>query len=489
MKQNRIRASRQMATLAIAAIFAVSAVHAAAVQAELRSAAAILPNPSPGAVAPTAPAGGVVIGAQTWVCDASQGFAPVVATQQGALDPVLAIGVSGSLKLPISATTVPATCGQAALGSNGVVYVTQGVVDTKNTPSSARGILRLALDPGTGAFAGPSTYIATTAGLDGNQPTAVAVGPDGNLYVGFLKNGNVKRVLSPGSGTTQIVQSVGNTPQGHPARGFAFIGADLYIASIDSLSVIRNATSGACTGGCNATPIADGFSGVAHVGITSDGINSVFFSVAGDPQIQGSSQVWRYTASTGNFALVSQGGADHQGANATNFSFVAAKTNLLALDSGGNLWIGDDTSNAATVGAGRLWTISSVSLSTIPGGSTVGGTNTQAILNVLRGPWLFSLGNALFTPTFDANGTFTATIASPTGTPIGTDAGTWVLTPPNVVSVFTNPQGHLTFTDNAGVVLLSADVLLLNLDELASLTQATGSLNPVVEWVALKTTL
>ena len=253
--------------------------------------------------------------------------------------------------------------------------------------------------------------------------------------------------------------------------------------------MIRNATSGACTGGCNATPIADGFSGVAHVGITSDGINSVFFSVAGDPQIQGSSQVWRYTASTGNFALVSQGGADHQGANATNFSFVAAKTNLLALDSGGNLWIGDDTSNAATVGAGRLWTISSLSLSTIPGGSTVGGTNTQAILNVLRGPWLFSLGNALFTPTFNANGTFTATIASPTGTPIGTDAGTWVLTPPNVVSVFTNPQGHLTFTDNAGVVLLSADVLLINFDELGALTQATGSLNPVVEWVALKTTL
>ena len=52
---------------------------AAGLQAELRSAAAILPAAIPGAVAPTAPAGGVAIGAQPWTCDARQGFAPVVA--------------------------------------------------------------------------------------------------------------------------------------------------------------------------------------------------------------------------------------------------------------------------------------------------------------------------------------------------------------------------------------------------------------------------
>ena len=152
----------------------------------------------------------------------------------------------GGIKLPISATTVPATCGQVA-ATNGTVYITQAVVDTKNTPSTARGILRTSLDP-TGALNGMSNYIATTAGLDGNQPTAAAIGPDGNLYVGFLKNGNVKRILNPGSGTTQVVQSVSNTPQGHPARAVAFVGNDLFITSVDSLSVIINATSTTCTG-------------------------------------------------------------------------------------------------------------------------------------------------------------------------------------------------------------------------------------------------
>jgi hypothetical protein len=195
---------------------------AAGLQAELRSAAAILPENIPGAVTPTAPAGGVAAGAQAWACDAKQGFAPIVAVENGVLNPLLAIGTAGGVKLPISPTTVPATCGQSA-SQGGAVYITQGVVDTQVTPSTARGVLRTILDPNSGVIVGPSTYIATTAGLDGNQPTAAAIGPDGNVYVGFLKSGNVKRILNPGVGSTQVVQSVGNTPQGHPARAFASV--------------------------------------------------------------------------------------------------------------------------------------------------------------------------------------------------------------------------------------------------------------------------
>jgi hypothetical protein len=395
------------------------------------------------------------------------------------LDPLLAIATSG-VKLPIAPTTVPATCGQAALQNGGTVYVTQGVVDTRNTSSIARGVLRTVLDPNTGALVGPSTYIATTAGLDGNQPTAAAMGPDGNLYVGFLKNGNVKRVLTPGVGATQVVISVGNTPQGHAARAFAFVGNDLYIASVDALSVIHNATSAACTGGCNATPISDGFTGVVHSGVTSDGVDAVYFAVAGSPSIPGSSQVWRYTPSTGIFNFVSQGGADRNGANASNFSFAAGKTNLLALDAGGNLWIGDDTSNATVLGAGRLWSIPAVALASLTGGSTVGGTNIQAIFNVLRGPWFGALGLTQFVPTFNADGTFTATITSPAGV-ITTDAGTWTLTPPTVVQPFANPQGRLTFTNTQGVVLFSDDILLLTVDRFATLTTGTGSLGAPFE--------
>jgi hypothetical protein len=327
----------------------------------------------------------------------------------------------------------------------------------------------------------PSAYIATTAGLDGSQPTAAAIGPDGNLYVGFLKSGNVKRILTPWAGTTQVIQSVGSTPQGHPARAFAFVGNDLYIASVDAFSVIHNATATACTGGCNAVVIADGFSGVAHTGLTSDGVDTLYLAVAGSSQIPGSSQVWRYSVSTGLFTFVAEGGADRNGANASNFSFVATKTNLLTLDAGGNLWIGDDPSGGAAIGAGRLWTVSAASLATLTGGNTIAGTNVQAIFNVLHGPWLVNFfsgppsnATTTFVPTFNADGTFTATITTAAG--VTTDQGTWQLTPPNTVQFFANPQAHLTITDSQGVVLFSNDILLLTVDTFTSVTTGTGSL-------------
>jgi hypothetical protein len=444
----------------VLALSCASTASANGVLAELRSSAAVLPALPAGTAVPTAPAGALVFGAQPWITDAAQGFTPVVAVESGVADPLLAVSTAG-LHLPISPTTVPATCGQIAYDGKGNVYITQGVVDTKVTPSVSRGILRVAVDPGTGAWIGPATYIATTAGLDGDQPTGAAIGPDGNLYVVFLKSGNLKRVLNPAVGTVQVVQSVGSTPNGHPARALAFLGNDLYIGSVDAFSVIHNATSVTCQGGCNAAVISDGFPGIPHVGVASDGVGSIYFAVSTY------NQVWRYTPATGLYAFIAQGGADRNANNASNFSFVGAKCNLLAMDAGGNLWVGDDTSNATAVGAGRLWTISASALAGITGGNFTAGTDTQAILNTLHGPWESLVANTVLIATFNVDGTFTATMQPPSGGPITTDAGTWTLAPPVVLKAFANPQGHLSLIDSAGVEFLSGDVLQITLDQLA----------------------
>jgi hypothetical protein len=232
-------------------------------------------------------------------------------------------------------------------------------VDTKVTPSVARGVLRVPVN--SAGVTASAAYIATTAGLDGDQPTSAAIGPDGNLYVAFLKSGNIKRVVGPGSGSTQVVQSIGGTPNGHPGRALAFMGNDLWIGSVDALSVIPNATNPSCQGG-----------------------------------------------------------------------------------------------------------------------SSVAGTKIQAIFNALHGPWIVSLFSiqtditTQFVPTFNADGTFTATLT--TSASMSTDASVWQLTPPNVVQPFGNPQAHLTLADAQGVVLFSNDILLLNVDRFASETQGTGSL-------------
>ncbi len=470
---------RNAAILAVGIMFGgvCATAQAAGLQAELRSSSALIPAGTAGAVAPTAPAGAIVAGTQAWACDAAQGFRPIVPIDN-TTDPILAIGTASRFKLPISPTTTPATCGQTAMASNGTAYITQAVVDTTVTPSSSRGVLRAVIDPTTGTLAGPTAYIATTAGLDGNQPTAVALGPDGSLYVGFLKSGDVKKIINPGVGTTQIVQKIGSTPSGHPARAFTFVGNDLYIASIDAFSVIKNATSASCTGGCNATVIFDGFSGVVHTGITSDSVGNVYFAVAGT--FSGGSQVWRYVPSTQLYTFVSLGGADRNGADASNFTFAAGKTNMLAMDANGNLWIGDDASNATVQGAGRVWTVSANALATLTRGNFTAGTNVQTIFNDLRGPWFLGFTTNNFTITFFADGTFTS---------VGpVDSGTWTIGPPNVVQSFGNPQCHLTFTDAQGVVLFSADFIMLNLDQIAALQPWVSNLGTPISGVMLKQT-
>ena len=487
MKSPHCKSLSASLTMALATIFLISGSKAqtTGLKADLRSSSAVLTPPVAGGVLPTALAGGVVVGTQTWVCDASVGFAPVNATETGVADPFLAVGVIGAIKLPVSPTTVPATCGQSAAASDGFTYVTQGVVDTRNTPSTARGVLRVALDPTTGLSQGVEDYIATTAGLDGNQPTAVAMGPDGNLYVGFLKNGNVKRIINPGSGITQVVQSVGNTPQGHPARAFAFVGNALFIASVDAFSVILNATSASCTGGCNAVALTDGFPGVVHSGMTSNGTDAVYFSVAAP--FTGGNQVWRYSLSTGLYTFVSQGGVDKNGANASNFSFDSAKTNLLALDPSGNLWIGDDTSGTGATGAGRLWSIGAAALAGLPAGSQTAGTDLAAILNVLHGPWQVGIiNNREFVVNFNTDGTFTATFSPTNSGPVAATSGTWTLTPPLTPPQFSNPRGRLTLIGSDGTVLISGDYYLVNADLLGTDGPVSGSLGAFLNpWVKL----
>jgi hypothetical protein len=431
------------------------------VQAELRTAASLVPA----GFAPSAPAGGATVGTQPYICDAADGVAPLIA-MDASLDPVLEVGSAG-LHLPILGNFAPASCGQIAYDGNANLYIAQGVL-ASNTAAAAAGILRQGVDPATGALTGSAAVIAANSGLGGNQPTALAIGPDGNLYFGNLKNGDIKRIINPGTGTTQVVQSVGRTPNGRPMRSMAFWGADLYLGSSDSLSVITGATNPLCTGGCNAAVISDGFSGVPHVGMAADG-TSVFFAVSGS-----ANQVWRYTPTTLQFALVASGGADAAGGNASSFSFVDAKTNQLDLDASGNLWIGDDTSKGAAFNAGRVWMISSAILATTAGGQR--RVDPIIIADLVNATWDALVGSTITATTINADGTFTITLQPPGGA-ITTDAGTWTLTPPLVPKALGNPQAHLTLVDAAGTMLLDGDILLINRDQFAMMPAHTTIIN------------
>ncbi len=109
--------------------------------------------------------------------------------------------------------------------------------------------------------------------------------------------------------------------------------------------------------------------------------------------------------------------------------------------------------------------------------SSTGLSGAQIIANVLHGPWEALVVNTIFTPTFNADHTFTATIHSSAGA-ITTDSGTWTLGPILAPNGFANPQAHLSLTDSLGNDLLSGDALLLNPDQLLFLS-ATTTLEPI----------
>ena len=311
--------------------------------------------------APHTPAGMVIIGANVWVGDEAQGLRHYIPVDPNNVDPIntgqMMFDTNTEWSMGGGTACIPwCSVGQVAQDGSTRAYVAS-YDHAKGQPGQVGGpgVWMVQFQSAFGnfsPFAGLSP-VAAGLGLSGDQPTAVALGPDGKLYVGFLKNGNIKRVTNPSvlnpSSQNQTVESVGGTPNGRPMRAMAFVEADLYVATDQGLAVVRNA--GAClgnAGGCgNAVPVQDGFIGATHVGLASDGVSKLYFSVNG-------AGVFRYTPVDRRVAPVSSG-----------FAFVGGHTNTLTLDGFGNLWIGDDTTDGTLNFTGRLWRVSAASLASI----------------------------------------------------------------------------------------------------------------------------
>ena len=311
---------------------------------------AISEAPAGNLFAPHTPSGMVIIGNNVWVGDEAQGlrhYLPVDPTNANPIN-------TGQLQFDTSTnwslgggTLCSPWCGvgQAAQDGSTRSYVTS-YDHTKGQPGffGGGGVWMVGFQGQFGnfsPFAGVS-QVAPFAGLAGDLPTSTALGPDGKLYVGFLKNGTIKRVVNPAAinptSANQSVESVGGSPSGRPILSMAFLGADLYIGTDQGLSVVRNAT--ACignAGGCgNAVQRLPG----ATVAVTTDSVGKLYFSS------NAAGTVYRYTPADGRVIPV-----------ATGFLFVGGHTNTLTLDGFGNLWIGDDTTDGTVNFTGRLWRV------------------------------------------------------------------------------------------------------------------------------------
>ena len=345
-------------TIGVAWVLLASAQAGAQVVADLVAGPEI---PAGSLFAPHTPSGMIIIAPNLWVGDEAQGLRHYVPVDPANTDPIntgqLMFDVNTEWSMGGGACVPWCSVGQAAQDGTTRAYV--AVYDhQKGQPFQVGGpgVWKVEFQSVFGPFspfAGLSP-VAANLGLAGDQPTAVALGPDGKLYVGFLKNGNIKRVTNPSvlnpTSQNQTVESVGSTPNGRTMRAMAFLGADLYVATDQGLAVIHNV--GACignSGGCgNAVPVQDGFTGATHVGIATDGAGKVYFSV------NGAGAVYRYTPADQRVVPVS-----------TGFAFVGGHTNTLTLDGFGSLWIGDDPTDGLFNFSGRLWRIPAARLASI----------------------------------------------------------------------------------------------------------------------------
>ena len=346
-------------TLAIGIVAALwaSALASAQITADLVTAAGI---PAGFNFAPHTPGGMMIIGTNIWVGDEVQGLHHYIPVDPANTDPMN----TGQYKFDINTEwsigggglCIPwCSVGQVVQDGSSITYVA-AYDHAKGQPFQVGGpgVWRLEIQSPLGQFSpfNGASPVAAGLGLSGDQPTAIALGPDTKLYVGFLKNGNIKRVTNPSQSNptqqNQTVESVGGTPNGRPMRAMAFLGADLYVATDQGLGVVHNA--GAClnnTNGCgNAVIVQDGFVGANHVGLTTDGSSKVYFSVG--------AAVYRYTPADKRVVPISSG-----------FAFVGGHTNTLQIDGFGNLWIGDDTSDGALNFTGRLWRVPAASLAAV----------------------------------------------------------------------------------------------------------------------------
>ena len=304
-----------------------------------------------------------------WVADSSSGICRV--------DPDLDSPgpyALNSAACPFSATKV--TGGAMAFDSeNNFLYF----VDNR---SATRGVFRITYlpggDGGNGSFDFSSTFsmggntttdtfpTQTGCPFPGNNPqlpNSAALDPQGNLWVGFGRSGEIIRFNNPSAmaasnfGTcASFIQIVAATPDNRLSNGLAWIGHDLWSADGKNPFFIRNADTSCLVGPNAACTTKSG----------THALNSITTAtvVMGDQIYPATNGNNLYFALPGNIVWVGNvaGGPTGQTLastymNTAQLASIPANIRALALDATdpANLVIyaGDDPSGIGTIGAGR----------------------------------------------------------------------------------------------------------------------------------------
>lgn len=205
---------------------------------------------------------------------------------------------------------------------------------------------------GTGAGATSGCGIATA------QPTATSIGPDGNLYVGFKRNGNIMRIISPLTNPLPCtnVQPTVITTADRLTSQMAWVGHSMFLND-SRVPLVVNFADQCFTPqngivACSAQSIA-----LAMAGPTTVVSDQTAGQLNGADVYFGGITVTAITGLTQNPFIGLTGGTTQLNFGGTSFSTIGA----LVLDSSDPtnnvLYVGDDPTAGSIAGSGRWWQV------------------------------------------------------------------------------------------------------------------------------------
>ena len=248
-----------------------------------------------------------------------------------------------------------------------------GYVYVPDNSTKSLGVWRLFFNPFTETVSNPVLLGGGQLGVVNGvavKPTATAIGPDGNLYVGAIKDGTIWRVTNPtGSPAAQTVQAIGTTSDGKGLNGglvfanglpspFPGIPGDeakaLYLGEGNALTKIG--TPLACNGACVAAaviapppPQPGAPIPFAPVALASNGADVVYIG-SDNPHLGPQSTIYSYSVSANTLATYATGGIGLDG-KFTPFMLLHG----VSLNPVGGLFATDDPSPGALPGQARVW--------------------------------------------------------------------------------------------------------------------------------------
>lgn len=167
----------------------------------------------------TQPGGMNWIATHAWLSDASQGFCRVDPSSPGVA------ALSNCFK-----PTPSFVAGQASFDSvRNLIYVADAA-------TASSGIYRVSYVPAT-----ESLGASANLGNGNLTPTAVAVSPDGSLFIAGRSNGNINKITTP-STTPSAPVRIATTSNGLGVRSMVFVANDLYLAETVNVTVIIRAS-------------------------------------------------------------------------------------------------------------------------------------------------------------------------------------------------------------------------------------------------------